>query len=214
MIQRIIHTPRTVAVRENSDGTPSRTIEGYAIVFDTPSVDMSLYEDEVIREIISRDAVSQELLDTSDIKMTMFHDRQLILARACGGKKKRTLEYGIDDMGVWFRFDAPNTTDGDKALELVKRGDIDGCSFAFSTNYSNGDFVSETAYTDEKNRKCRTFTVKRMTGIYDFTLAADPAYPSTTVATQQREIIRKRDEEKEDTSYLKDIEEINNQINK
>ena len=108
--------------------------------------------------------------------MTMFHDRQLILARS--NKGSGTLSYGIDERGVYFEFDAPHTADGDKALELVKRGDIAGCSFAFSTAYFDEAHV-ERIITREGGKTNVTNRVKVITGIYDFTLAADPAYPDT-----------------------------------
>ncbi|MBQ9711574.1 MAG: HK97 family phage prohead protease, partial [Bacteroidales bacterium] len=121
-------------VREAGEGeAPGRTISGYAILFNTPSEPIWDDEDGEAREVISPEAVTRELLDSSDIKMTMFHDRQLILARSNRGSG--TLSYEIDGKGVRFEFEAPNTADGDKALELVRRGDLAGCSFMFSTYY-------------------------------------------------------------------------------
>lgn len=175
----------TLYVRERDDGAPSRTIAGYAIVFGVPSV--PLYEDEreVVREVIDASAVTREVLDASDVKMTMFHDRQLILARSKGGAG--TLSYSVDKKGVSFEFEAPHTTDGDKALELVRRGDISGCSFAFSTDYNNRTMVERTAGVEADGRVSTLFTVRTITGIYDFTLAADPAYEQT--GCEVREII-------------------------
>ena len=111
--------------------------------------------------------------------MTMFHDRQLILARSKGGKG--TLSYTVTDEGVDFESEAPRTVDGDKALELVRRGDIAGCSFAFSTYYYDENYVSRSKSIDERGRTVVTITVRKVLGIYDFTLAADPAYPQTSV---------------------------------
>lgn len=164
-------------IRENQGGEPSRIIEGYAILFECPSA--VLWEDEysLAREIIDRNAVTQELLDGSDIKFTMFHDRQLILARSNHGTG--SLTYGIDDKGVKFSFEAPNTAEGDKALEAVRRNDISGCSFMFSTYYGDPDYV-EVTRKRTGNKWDLTYRVKSMTGIYDFTLAADPAYPDAS----------------------------------
>lgn len=175
-------TPCELFIREGLGGASSRTIGGYAIVFGVPSV--PLYEDdaEEVREVIDAGAVSRELLDASDIKMTMFHDRQLILARSKEGAG--TLSYDIDERGVSFEFDAPNTVDGDKALELVRRGDICGCSFAFSTDYNNREMVSRET-THGGGRSFTTFTVRKIAGIYDFTLAADPAYEQTGCAIRE-----------------------------
>ena len=181
--KREIFTASQLRLREIDGIEESRTITGYAILFDVPSAPLYEDEDVVIREVIAPEAVSLELLDKSDIKMTMFHDRQLLLARS--NKGSGTLSYGIDDKGVYFEFEAPDTADGDKAIELVKRGDIAGCSFAFSTRYYDRAFVEESVVHGDKVEV--TYRVKVITGIYDFTLAADPAYPDTSV--EAREIV-------------------------
>lgn len=177
IITRTQHTVSELRVREAGEGeAPSRVITGYAILFDTPSAPLWEDDREVVREVIAPEAVTRELLDASDIKMTMFHDRQLILARSKNGAG--TLSYDIDERGVSFEFEAPHTADGDKALELVKRGDIAGCSFAFTTYYFDEGHVTRDV-TEEDGKTATTYTVRAITGIYDFTLAADPAYPAT-----------------------------------
>ncbi len=183
LMQRTLMTAGAgLHVRENAEGGQSRTITGYAILFNTPSEVLYSDRTEEWREIISPEAVTREVLDNSDIKFTMFHDRRLILARS--NKGKGTLSYQVDEKGVSFEFDAPETIDGDKALELVKRGDIAGCSFMFSTYYFDPEYVEESCETVDGVCK-RTFTVKKVTGIYDMTLAADPAYSDTSCETRE-----------------------------
>jgi HK97 family phage prohead protease len=182
--KRILRTEcAELQVREASEGeAPSRTITGYAILFGVPSAPLWSDEDSEAREVIAAEAVTKELLDGCDIKFTMFHDRQLILARSKSGSG--TLSYTVDEKGVKFEFDAPNTADGDKALELVRRGDISGCSFAFTTRYWDNDFVERSTKV-VNGATLITYTVKAVTGVYDFTLAADPAYPDTSVEARE-----------------------------
>ena len=183
IVTRTAQTNYKLYVREAPDGKkPSRKICGYAILFNTPSAPLWEEGNEMARETICPSAITQKLLDGADIKMTLFHDRQLLLARSKNGKG--ALKYQIDKKGVNFSFDAPNTTDGDKALELVRRGDICGCSFAFSTYYGNRDYVRRVS-TKEKGKNVTTFYVQKITGIFDFTLAADPAYPATSVEARE-----------------------------
>lgn len=171
-------------IRENPGGEePSRTITGYAILFDTPSAVLWADEDSEAREVIAPEAVTRELLDSSDIKFTMFHDRQLILARSRQGHG--SLRYSIDERGVCFEFEAPRTAEGDKALEAIRRGDIAGCSFAFSTRYWDKACVERSAESSGGGRVSVTYRVKAITGIYDMTLAADPAYPDTSVEARE-----------------------------
>lgn len=202
--KREIFTASQLRLREIDGTEESRTITGYAILFDVPSAPLYEDEGEVIREVIAPEAVSLELLDNSDIKMTMFHDRQLLLARS--NKGSGTLSYGIDNKGVYFEFEAPDTADGDKAIELVKRGDIAGCSFAFSTRYYDRAFVEESVVHGDKVEV--TYRVKVITGIYDFTLAADPAYPDTSV--EAREIVEAlhQRQQREKEKIVKQIAEM------
>lgn len=182
LIRRFLHTPTDLRVRESGDGKQSRTITGYAIMFGVPSEPLWSDEDSEAREVIDPSAITKELLDGQDIKMTMFHDRQLILARS--NKSEGTLSYSVDDKGVQFEFEAPNTVDGDKALELVRRGDISGCSFAFSTRYYDDACVERSAAV-VNGVTMITYRVKVVTGVYDFTLAADPAYQDTSVEARE-----------------------------
>lgn len=209
VVNRILHTITDLRVREAKEGeAASRTITGYAILFGVPSEPLYAYADEEAREVIAPGAVTKELLDGCDIKMTMFHDRQLILARSKNGAG--TLSYGVDDKGVYFEFEAPNTVDGDKALELVRRGDISGCSFAFSTHYYDSAYVSRDVQRVD-GKTVITYTVNVITGIYDFTLAADPAYPDTNCEAEARELVREL-REQEEKPETKNTDKVREQV--
>lgn len=183
-IRRELLTPCAgLHIREAAEGeASSRTIVGRAILFNTPSRPLWSDDDEEAVEVIAPEAITREILDQCDIKMTMFHDRQLILARS--NKGEGTLSYEVDEKGVTFSFEAPNTVDGDKALELVRRGDLAGCSFMFSTHYWDDGFVSRTVEIRD-GKAYVTYTVRAVTGIYDFTLAADPFYEETSVEARE-----------------------------
>lgn len=204
----MVHTPAELRIREAGEGeAPSRTITGYAILFNTQSAPLWSDDEEEAREVIAPEAVTRELLDGCDIKMTMFHDRQLILARSKNGTG--TLTYSVDERGVAFSFDAPNTADGDKALELVRRGDISGCSFAFRTHYYDRAYVERNV--ERKDGKTLiTYTVRSIIGIYDFTLAADPAYPDTNCEAEARELVSHLRESGEEPK--KDNEKMREQV--
>ena len=114
----------------------SRTIEGYAIVFGQESE--VLFDKSKKRrfiEVIQPGAVTQELLERSDVKALLEHNAQRMLARSYNGKGTLTLT--VDAHGVKYRFDAPATPDGDYSVEMVKRGDLFGSSFAYATSEKN-----------------------------------------------------------------------------
>lgn len=191
-------------VREAENGGESRTIEGYALLFGVRSRMLCDWWDNYC-EVLEFGSLTKETLDAQDIKLTMFHDRQLILARS--NKGKGTLSYEVDGKGVRFWADMPHTADGDKALELVARGDLAGCSFCYSTDESDEGAVTYEKVADESGEEIVLRRVKRIDAVYDFTLAADPAYEQTSVS--RREAVdggADLDEEGKDGEKLPDTE--------
>lgn len=195
-----------VKLREGGDGeTPSRGIVGRSIVFNELS-DV-LYEDDtvVVREVIAPEAVTPDLLKRSDIKMTMFHDRKCLLARSRDGKG--TLSYEIRGDGVHFGFEAPHTTDGDKAIELVRRGDISGCSFAFMVDTTDPAAVTREERKLDDGRKEIVVTVRNIASVIDFTLAGSPAYPQADCSLRELAAVGRKPEGKADPAFIAGLRE-------
>lgn len=175
---RVLGADYMPRIREAADGGASRIIEGYSVVFGRESVLLCDYWEEY-REIIEPGAIDQALLDSSDIKMTLWHNRERLLARRNYGAG--TLDSGIDSTGVWYRFVAPATPDGDTALELVRRGDLGGSSFMYTT-----DEVNNVRYEKLEDGTVVRHVMK-ISRIYDMTIASDPAYTDTTVNAREVE---------------------------
>lgn len=183
LVKREIQTAGKLFVRESAPGeAQSRKICGYAIMFNVPSVILDKDEHYEEREVIKPCAVTKALLDSSDIIMTMYHNREIVLARS--NKGKGTLSYRIDSKGVFFEFDAPNSPNGDEALELVRRGDITGCSFIFGSYYYNDEYVRREEKKVNGVTQVTCYVLK-MTGIYDFTITTKPAYSDTSVEARE-----------------------------
>lgn len=166
---------------EGTEEAPSRVIRGRAIVFNQPT-EMWRDEERVVREVIAPEAITDEVLAQSDIKMTMHHNPEKVLARSKRGEG--TLSYTRSEEGVDFEFEAPNTEDGNTALELVKRGDIDGCSF---WGFLPEDAVDYT-HTEEDGVKVTTCTIRSIVNLVDFTLTPSPAYEQTSVEAVKRSV--------------------------
>lgn len=164
----------------------SRTIEGYALKFGVRSRLLCDWYDTYY-EVLEPGCLTRETLDAQDIKLTMFHDRQIILGRSNMGNG--TLSYEVDEVGVKFSCEMPHTADGDTALELVARGDIDGCSFIYSTDEDDSEnAVSyERTKNEETGEEVLLRHVKRIDNVYDFTLTPDPAYQQTEVTKREVE---------------------------
>lgn len=161
-----------------------RTIEGYAIVFNQWSEIM--YDPEgkrFFREKISQSAVTDELINRSDIKALVEHNRERLLARY--NKGKGTLVLTIDEHGLRYKFEAPNTDDGNYAVEMVSRGDINGSSFAFSAIKGKDDvWVKGDDRIFER-------TINNIRFLSDVTITTDPAYSQTEVNVRSLEEMEK-----------------------
>ena len=168
--------------KENREFAPhlaeenSRIVEGYAIVFNQPS--RKLFDKaskKVFTETIDPRAVTKLFLDDQDIKMLYNHSNDMLMARSTYGFG--TLSYEIDDYGVKYRFEMPNTSLGNDVLELIRRGDVWGCSFAFT--------YAKDGIRDEKKNGQNFRTVIQMASISDFSIVVDPAYVGTYVSTRE-----------------------------
>lgn len=185
--KRTIAIVSGLRIREATDGAESRTIEGYALKFGVRSRLLCDWWNNYY-EVLEPGCVTREMLDKQDIKLTMFHDRQLVLARS--NKGNGTLNYEVDKVGVKFWAEMPHTVDGDKALELVSRGDIAGCSFIYSTDEGDSENAVSYERLDEKGDDGEDILlrhVKRIDSVYDFTITTDPAYEQTDVSKREVE---------------------------
>lgn len=163
-------------LREAGESGQSRTIEGYAIVFGVQSVLLNDWYD-VYREIIEPGAITEEQLKTMDIKMTLFHNREKLIARSNHGTG--SLKLSVDEVGVKYEFEAPATPDGETALELVRRGDLAGSSFTFWSDEKSS--VRYEMLDDDTLLR----HVDRIDRVYEMTIASDPAYTETTVTARE-----------------------------
>lgn len=185
--KRTIAIVSGLRIREATDGAESRMIEGYALKFGVRSRLLCDWWNNYY-EVLEPGCVTREMLDKQDIKLTMFHDRQLVLARS--NKGNGTLSYEVDKVGVKFWAEMPHTVDGDKALELVSRGDIAGCSFIYSTDEGDSENAVSYERLDEKGDDGEDILlrhVKRIDNVYDFTITTDPAYEQTDVSKREVE---------------------------
>jgi HK97 family phage prohead protease len=193
-----LYQPR---LREAVEGQESRTIEGYAIVFGVMSVLLADYWD-VYREVIEKGAVTAEDLKGMDIKMTIWHNRERLLARS--NKGVGTLRLTVDDIGVKYEFEAPHTPDGDTALELVRLGNLSGSSFTYWTDEAHNVVYEK----DDEDVLVRH--VNKISEVLEMTIASDPAYSQTTVTAREVESrgisLRKQKQEKAPMSGVLDYE--------
>lgn len=177
-----------------SSSEESRKVEGYALVFNSESEDLGFFE------TISPEAINEETIRKSDVMCLLDHSKERgILARSRYGKG--SLKLSIDEVGLRYEFDAPKTSLGDELLEMLRRGDINQSSFAF-TVASGGD-----RWEKKDGKYYRTIT--KIERLYDVSPVYQPAYYSTTVGCRSYEeyklkieYIEKLEKELEENNFV------------
>lgn len=158
----------TVELRSEEPYSVTRTITGYAVVFESESNDLGFIE------VIKRGAITQELVDNCDIFCKFNHDDNKVLARS--NKGKGSLKLTVDDKGLRYEFEAPNTDLGNELLEYIKRGDLYQSSFAFALAPDD-----TTAQKWEKRNGTYYRTIYKIAALYDVSPVWQPAYSETSV---------------------------------
>lgn len=149
----------------------ARTIEGKAICFNSESRNLGGFT-----EIILPEAVDETLIRNSNIVFLYNHDEDLgVLARSKKGVG--TLDIEIREDGVYFRFEAPNTSLGNDVLESVKRGDLDACSFAFRISKENQKL-------EKRDNGIYLRTISKFDELRDFSVVVNPAYEETEASVR------------------------------
>ena len=177
-------------VREPIEGqSESRRIEGKPVIFGVRSVNLTPWSStRKVYEILEPGCISNELLQRSDVILNINHSNKVtdVLGRCNNGKG--TLELGLRETYIEAACDLPRTNGANDTLELIKRGDISGMSFAFEDDWEdteNGVSLERTNEIED-GKEVWLRHVKRITGLYDVSIVTHPAYEQTTVATREQ----------------------------
>ena len=160
--------------------TDNRTVEGYATVFNSPSENMGFIE------VIHRGAITEDTIKASDVLAKFNHSDDKVLARSKKGEGSLLLE--VDEKGLRYMFDSPNTALGDELLEYLKRGDITSSSFAFTVPKTEG---AERWYKKDGIIYRDIYQIDRL---YDVSPVFQPAYEATTCSKRFNEISKQVEE--------------------
>ena len=177
-------------VREAGEGEQSRTIEGTPIVFGVRSVNLTPWsETRAVYEVLEKGCITPELLQRSDVILNLNHSNMVpdVLGRF-RNTDKDTLQLTLNEDNMECRCEMPHTNNADDTLELMRRGDITGMSFAFSDDYQDSENGVSYERTEERTADGKEVWlrhVKRITGLYDVSIVTHPAYEQTSVGTRE-----------------------------
>ena len=181
----------------------SRLVTGCALKFDSESQYMGFYEK------IDRSAITQELIDNSDIFALLDHDQNKVLARQRYGQDG-SLKLELREDGLYYSFEAPNTQYGNELLEHLKRGEIFASSFAFCLPKEGGDTITR----DNDGIIHRTIT--HIHRLFDVSPVYEPAYLATScskrtlqILDEMNEIEQRKDEDNNDDNTIDNNDNLN-----
>lgn len=186
---------RYITTEIRSTDENSRKISGLAIPAESRSE--LLYGE--FYETISKDALTEDLINSHDVKLYMNHDSsQGTFARSKFGKG--SLRLFVTDRGIEFETELPNTVFGDQLLEGIRRGDYDALSFAFAPEKETWEENADGTY----NRTIRSIAILDEISI----LSCAPAYEATEVKIRSLEDFkeqRNKEKEEHDKKILEDL---------
>lgn len=162
--RRFLNQPNLpVKIEQRNDG--SIAISGYAAVFhraSDPGTEFELWEGMVERIM---PGAFDRAVSEDDVRGLFNHDPSMLLGRTSA----ETLRLSVDENGLRYEIDLPETSIGKDVAESIRRGDLSGSSFAFLT-------------TDEDWRKEDGVHIREIRGVrlFDVGPVTYPAYSATT----------------------------------
>ncbi|WP_331282014.1 phage major capsid protein [Limosilactobacillus fermentum] len=157
---RTLTTDLTTRSSDDND----MTVEGYAMLYDQPSVPMPFVE------YIDRGALDN--VDLSKVLLLYGHDLNSVLARS----DAENLQMRADDKGLWFQATLPDTTLGRDTYTNVANGNLKGCSVGFK--------IGDDKWLQD-NDGTVIHHIQSFDQLIEISITPIPAYTETSVDVQR-----------------------------
>lgn len=145
-----------------------KTLIGYGAMFGVRSEDLGGFVEE-----IAPGAFDESIASNTDVLARAEHDSRMLLGRRSSG----TLRVSVDDKGLRYEVDLPDTSVARDLAALVERGDVKQSSFAF--------FIEDRADEEWKTTNDGVpLRILKRVALVDVAPVAQPAYTQTTVSAR------------------------------
>lgn len=178
-------------ITRDEETPEERIIEGYFALYEQET---ELWEGSY--EILTKGAFNETL--GNDIRALWNHNTQYVLGRNRSG----SLELKADDKGLFATIRLPDTQYAEDLYELIKRGDVDQCSFGFNILDEDLEELANGGYRWRINR----------VDLHEVSVVTFPAYENTSVQARaaQLEKIKERKLQEKRSALQKRMEAITN----
>ncbi|MFW7372877.1 phage major capsid protein [Vagococcus fluvialis] len=144
----------------------SKNISGYAFKFGQPSKDLGGFV-----EVITPEALKE--VDLSEVFLLYGHDYSKPLASTKAG----TLKLNVDETGLHFEAELPNTTYANDVYENVSKKILDSMSFGFVLGVDSFNQAEDGEVVR---------SIEKMKALNEISVVTIPAYDSTNVQVDKR----------------------------
>lgn len=179
-IQGDIH----VVQRDNSND--SKQIQGYAVLFDTESIDLGGFI-----EVIKPNALDG--VDLSTVQLIYGHETNNILARVDSGN----LTLRVDETGLFFLATLADTNLANDVYQDILAGNLKGMSFGFTIPDDGDDWIFNQGDT-------AVHVVNQIGDVVEITITPNPAYQDTSVSVKRSLDEARKDKENMDEEKIAD----------
>lgn len=154
-------------VEEKQEGGKKLVLRGYPILFNTETSIYDYWYGEV-RETILPTAL--EGTDLTNVYLITGHN---IEPDKVLGRNGVNMRMEVDETGLFFECELPNTQHARDIYNLIESGLVDGMSFGFRCS-------------DEVNEATMTRTITHIDELFEVTITPFPAYKEASVIVQKQ----------------------------
>lgn len=151
---------------ESEKSEDTKKVSGYALKFGQPSKDLGGFV-----EVITPEALKE--VDLSNVFLLYGHDYSKPLASTKAG----TLKLDVDEVGLHFEAELPNTTYANDVYENVAKKILDSMSFGFVLGMDSFDQAEDGSVVR---------SIEKMKALNEISVVTIPAYDSTNVQVDKR----------------------------
>jgi uncharacterized protein len=176
-------------IKRDAEENSEMIIEGYFALYEAET---ELFTNSY--EIISKGAFDKTL--NNDVRALWNHNTQYVLGRNRSG----TLELKTDEKGLYGLIRLPDTQYAEDLYNLIKRGDVDQCSFGFNILDESLEELANGGYRWRINE----------IDLHEISVVTFPAYENTTVQARSKELekLQERKLQEKKKGLLKRMEDI------
>lgn len=190
-------------VDEKQEGGKKLVLRGYPILFNTETSIYDFWYGEV------RETILPTALNGTDLTNVYLITGHNIEPDKVLGRNGVNMRMEVDETGLFFECELPNTQHARDIYNLIESGIVDGMSFGFTCS-------------DEVNEATMTRTITHIDELFEVTITPFPAYKEASVIVQkqrtkeeQEKLAKEREEaqaqeQAEKEQKIKKLEELLN----